>query len=369
MPTKTPLPKPAFRPSSHSAFAADLRTQAQAYLEGRGDHRYGNAGTAFKAAALATLAATLFAASLRAGSGLAFAGLYLGFYVAAVLLSTNTLHDASHGALFASRTLNAAAMRAVAIVLGFEPVYWKARHVRYHHPHANIEHCDLDTASNPFLRQTPFQRWLPQFRFQHLYWPLVAALSMPYIVWVYDWSDRLGWTPLAKDRLLPGLGGWMRFALSKLAHLVLCLGIPALVAGPAVGYATVIAAYLLGQMVGSYLLLALILGTHWAETHFYDIGDGSPLPHTREEHALLTCCDWLPRPRALGILLGGLHLHATHHLFPMYSHRHYPELAHIVEQLAGRHGLPYRCLGYSELIAAQQRFLKAMGQKPDHSKT
>lgn len=358
------LPRPVFRRSSYSTFATDLREAAQAYLAGRGDHRYGDLGTACKALVLGLLAIGCFEAAMRADGGPAFVGLYLGFYVASVLLSTNTLHDASHGALFASRRLNAVAMRPVAIVLGFEPVYWKARHVRYHHPHANIEHCDLDTAANPFLRQTPFQRWMPQFRFQHLYWPLVAALSMPYVVWVYDWSDRLGLTPLAKERLMPGVRGWLTFTLSKVLHLALCLGVPAWLVGPSLGYGTVILAYLLGQMVASYLLLALILGTHWAQTEFYDVGDGEPLAHTREEHALLTSCDWQPRPRILGVLLGGLHLHATHHLFPMYGHRHYPALARLVAQHAERHGLPYRCLSYRELIRAQQCFLKSMGMKP-----
>lgn len=363
------LPRPSFAPSTRSSFADELHEQARAYLQRNGDHRYASAATAWKAAALAMLTGALFIASLHASNGVAFIVAFLAFSVSAVLLSMNVSHDAAHGALFRSRALNATAARLVTISLGIEPVYWRVRHVRYHHPNANIEHCDLDTAANAFLRQTPFQPWYPQFRFQQYYWPVIAALSMSYIAWVYDWSDRLGVTPLSNDRPLPGLGGWLCFVGSKLAHLFLCLAIPLCIAGPKAGYGAVVSGYLLGQMVASGILLTMILGTHWAGTRFYDVSDGTPLPHTREEHIFLTCCDWTPRPRFLGSLMGGLvgglNLHLTHHLFPAYSHRHYPALASIVEQLAARHGLRYRCLSYGALLGAQYRFLKSMGERPE----
>lgn len=349
---------------SRSTFHGEAREAALIYLAARNDHRYGNAATALKTASLAFCASALFLLALRATGGVAFIGFYAAMEFAAVMLSVNSMHDASHGALFRSKLLNAITMRAVSLPLGIEPVYWQTRHVRYHHPYANIEHHDLDTAANHFLRQTPFQPWYPQFRFQHLYWPAIAALSMPYIGWIYDWSDRLGLTPLARDRLLPGLRGWVLFITSKLLHFGVFLVVPLLVVGPTIGYGPVFGAYVLGQCLASCILLTLILGTHWAETRFFDLSDGEPLPHTRDEHAFLTCCDWSFRSRFLNGSLGGVNLHLTHHLFPAYSHRHYPALARIVEKLAVRHDLPYRHLTYGELISAQQRFLRSMGKRP-----
>jgi linoleoyl-CoA desaturase len=357
------LARPVFLPSSHTTFAAELHAAVCAYLEARSDHRYGNATTAFKVLILTIATVALFIASLHATRGIVFILLYCTFYVAAVLLSANTTHDASHGALFRSRALNALTMRIITIPLGIEPVYWGTRHVRYHHDNANIEHVDLDTEANAFLRQSPFQPWHWQFRFQPFYYPLVAGFSLSWIGWVYDWSDRLGHTPLADDNLLPGLPGWTTFILSKLAHFGLFLGVPLLVAGPSAGYGAVIGGYVAGQMLASSLLLMLLLASHWADTQFFDVSDGMPLPHTREEHIFLTSCDWEPTPQILGVLFGGLHLHLTHHLFPGYSNRHYHALHKIVAQIAARHGLPYRCLSHRELITARQRFLKLMGRQ------
>ncbi|MDR2219951.1 MAG: fatty acid desaturase [Methylobacillus sp.] len=356
--------RPVFQPSHHNAFAAELRAAAQTWLDEHHDHRHANTAAILKISVIAAVAALFYTAALHAVSGYVYVGLYVCFAVAAMLLAANTLHDASHGALFRSRAMNGVVMRFSAIPLGIEPVYWQVRHVRYHHPNANIEHIDLDTAANRFLRQTPFQPWFPQFRFQHLYWPLIAGLSLPYIGLIYDWSDRFGMTPLAQDRALRGVGGWLRFVASKLAHLLLCLGLPLWLVAPTIGYTAVIVAYVSGQLLASSLLVTLILGTHWADAHFYDVSDGKPLPHTREEHAFLTCCDWTAPP-LMGGLLGGLNLHLTHHLFPHVHHRHYPALAKLVAQTAARHGLSYRCLSYRELLRAQQHFLKSMGQRPE----
>jgi linoleoyl-CoA desaturase len=363
---KSGFTRPRFKASSSSPFSAEVQAAARDYLDSRGDNRYGNVITAVKASLLALCALVFYALAMQTLSAGCFVAWYVAMFLMCTLLSVNTMHDASHHARFRSRALNELTMRIVTLPLGIEPAYWQARHVRYHHQYANIEHCDLDTTANRFLRQSPFQPWHPQFRFQHLYWPLVAGLSMPYISLVYDWADRLALTPIESERLLPGLRGWSLFAASKLLHLAVFLAAPLYFVGPSVGYGAVIFGYALGLIGASCVLLTLILGTHWADTQFFELDDSEALPHTRDAHAFLTCCDWMPRPRALHALLGGLNLHLTHHLFPSYGHRHYAELARIVERTAQRHGMPYRCLSHFELLSAQQRFLRSMGQRPAH---
>ncbi|WP_245587277.1 fatty acid desaturase family protein [Comamonas composti] len=355
---------PGFDESADRAFSRELRTAARALLEQAGDHRYADAGIWLKIGLLLLGTLLFYGLALAAGSAWSFGVLYVLMHLCAVLLAVNVSHDASHGALSPRPWVNALAMRLAALPMGNEPVFWKQRHVRYHHPYANIEHYDVDTEANAFLRQTPHQAWYPWFRFQHLYWPVIAALSLLYVSLVYDWSDRLGKTPLAKDRLLPGLRGWAVFVFSKLAHLGLFLVLPLVLQGPQLGYGAILLAWLCGQALASWVLLTLLLGTHWAETEFFELDAEARLDHSRDRHAFLTSCDWQPRPGFLGHLTGGLNHHLTHHLLPGYSHRHYPALADKVRDLAARHELDYRRLGYFELVASQQRFLKAMGRRP-----
>lgn len=114
-------------------------------------------------------------------------------------------------------------------------------------------------------------------------------------------------------------------------------------------------------MGASCVLVALILGTHWAEVEFFK-PSRRVLERDWYEHSFRIACDWSPRPAALSHSMGGLNYHLTHHLFPTWSHRHYRQLAAIVADVASRHGLCYRELNYTQLIASQQDFLKSMGR-------
>ncbi|TPV56152.1 acyl-CoA desaturase, partial [Serratia marcescens] len=93
-------------------------------------------------------------------------------------------------------------------------------------------------------------------RYQHLYWPLIAALSLPYIAWIFDWSDRLDKTPLREKRVLAGRGGWTLFVLCKLLHVALVLVVPLILCHlHGIGWGWVLLAYALSQMFASLLVV------------------------------------------------------------------------------------------------------------------
>ncbi len=360
------LPPLRFQPARDSAFRRELRDRAEQALAEDGAHRHANWVVGLKAALLLLLTAATFGFALLAQNRVQFALGYIGFLVLAMVLAMNTLHDAAHNALFKPRWLNRLAMRVASIPLGIDTDFWTIRHVHFHHTYANVDRYDLDIEPNAFLRQTPFHAWAPQFRYQHLYWPLVAALSLPYLNWYGDWADRLGLTPVRAHSKWQGWRGWAVFLSFKAAHIGLVIGVPLwALQDSGMGWPTVVASYLAGQLIGSCALVALILGTHWAEVEFFAAGDDAALPHDWYQHTFRTSCDWSPRPAALAFWLGGLNYHLTHHLFPTYSHRHYRKLAPIVADVAARHGLRYRELGYGQLIASQQAFLKSMGREPN----
>lgn len=352
-----------FKRGAPSDLGHQLRDAAQAHLQTTHDHRYANPALWVKGLLLAASTGLCYWSALSTHSPLAFMGWFTLSLFLAMACAMNILHDGAHLALFRSRPLNRLAMRLVALPIGIDTDYWAIRHVQFHHTYANIEGYDLDIEPNAFLRQTPFHPPHPRYRFQHLYWPLIAALSLPYLNWYSDWLDACGRTPV---RSRSGGRAWGAFLTFKLLHVALVLALPIWMAQMhGIAWPLVLATYFGGQMLASLFLVALILGTHWAEVQFYRPDPSGVMPHTWAEHAFHTCCDWTPRPAVLGYWMGGLNHHLTHHLFPTYSHRHYPALAAIVAQLSGAHSAPnrmaYRNLGYTELLRAQQRFLKSMG--------
>ncbi|MCS3430703.1 acyl-CoA desaturase [Klebsiella sp. BIGb0407] len=348
---------------SEQAFHQHLQQAAREYLGH--DHAYADGWQWSKALLLLGLSVLCYGITLMTTQSWLFACSYFIFIMMAMLLNVNVNHDASHNTFSRRPGINRFVGRLVTLPLGVDPDYWRVRHVIFHHQYANIEIYDLDTEENGIFRQSPFQQWRRHMRYQHLYWPLIAALSLPWITWVFDWRDRLNKTPLRQEKLLSGKQGWALFIGSKVAHLLLVLVVPLMV-GLQHGISpwTAMLIYLFSQMCASLMVVFLLLGTHWAEAEFFEAPENKQMPHGWYHHNFATACDWVASPRWLHHLTGGLNYHLTHHLFPQLNHRHYPALAEIIGELATCYGMDYRCIGYRELLVRQRRFLRQMGQPP-----
>ncbi len=359
--------KPAltFANEQDKAFANELKHASKQYLEQQQTHKYADGRFLAKLILLLTLAIIFYVCCLQAKTIIGYALYFAAFMWTAMMLSMNSFHDASHGSVFRKPAYNRWLMAMVCIPMGTDPHYWTLRHVHFHHTYPNIDGYDLDTEPNPALRQTPFQNWSPQYQYQYLYWPLVAAISLGYLCWISDWLDRFGKTPLATFSYLKQRRYWLQFFLLKFVHLGVVFLIPLLALNDTqIPWWQILVVYLLVQAFVSCFLVITILGTHWADVEFFYPATNNKIPHSWQRHAFLTACDWQPRPRWLNHWLGGLDLHLTHHLLPGYSNRHYAALADIVAVLAEKHSLPYRRISYTQLFKLQQKFLKKMGQKP-----
>lgn len=359
-----------FNPTRRLSFPADnprlagaLHHQSRAYLAQHRDHRYADGRMWLKMLALIGGCIACYGAALRQSHTALFMLWYLATMVFAMLLAVNVVHDASHNAFLRGKRANAWLNRIVAVPLGLDPDCWRVRHVRYHHGYTNIEFYDPDTAENGLLRQTPWQRWRPFMRAQRYYWPLVAALTFPWYIWVVDWLDRGGMTPVTPHLAQQGVAGWGVFLLGKAAHTLLALVLPAVCMADKSALA-IVAVYLVCQMVSSFIFVMLIVGTHWAKGRVMLPPVSGKMPEGRLAHIFATTFDWTMRPAGLGYWLGGINLHLTHHLFPHWNHRHYPALSRIIKEIAHREGMACRTLSLGDLLSLQQRFLQRMGERP-----
>jgi linoleoyl-CoA desaturase len=356
-----------FNKMDKKEFSIELKQQVHEYIEHNKTHRFADLRLGIKIVFLMLLTGALYFFSLQMTTFLSFTLLFMGFMFTAMVLAMNSFHDASHGSIFRTHKFNRWLMALVSIPIGIDPAIWTIRHVHFHHTYPNIEGYDLDIEPNPLLRQTPFHNWAPQHQYQFLYWPLVAAISLPYLCWYSDWIDKLGKTPLVRFSHLQKKSSWLKFLGLKAAHITLTLLLPMYIFyGSEIVWWHILSVYLFTQMIISCFLVMIILGTHWSDVEFFQPQSNNSIEHSWHHHAFLTACDWQPHPRCLGYWLGGLDLHLTHHLLPGYSHRHYQALAKIVEKTAKKNQLPYRNIRYGQLFKMQQKFLKKMGEKPNN---
>lgn len=345
----------------------DLLAAAQQYLHSHNDHRFADTKMLSKSFFLIALCATAYLTALLSSHFVVIVIFYVVFMVLTLLMAINIVHDASHNAIFKQEWANRWLNFFVTLPLGIDPDCWRVRHIVLHHAYTNIQHYDLDIEENGVLRQTPFQRWIPLMRWQHFYWPIVAAFTFPSLIWFYDWADRAGFTQAQRKMRYQGIKGWAIFILSKALHLSISLAIPYLILAPkGISFSTLLLLYLLSQLFASFIFVMLILGTHWGRATYYQAPPEGVMPHGFYTHTFNTTYDWYFLNDHVSYWLGGLNLHLTHHLFANWNHRHYPTLSQLVAQIAQQHSfVSYQRVPLKQLFADQQRFLKAMGQNPN----
>jgi len=354
---------PTYQQREDLALHRELTQAANRYLAEKRDHRFANGGMMAKVLFLLSLGALFYGLSLSATTPLGFVCGYFGFIFIALMLAINAVHDASHNAFFRQQWANRALNMVICIPLGLDPDCWRVRHVECHHAHLNVKGFDLDIEENGVLRQTPFQRIKGFMRAQQYYWPFVAALTFPCIIWFFDWIDRAGKTRVRPKMRHQGMSGWRIFLTAKALHLLLALIVPYWILHPqGISAEMLLLCYVGSQMLASLIFVVLILGSHWAMGTFYEVPAEGRFNHGRYRHVFATTIDWVPRPRQASYWLGELNRHLTHHIFPHWSHRHYPVLSAIIAEVAPRHGVTYHCVSLGEILLAQQRFLRAMGR-------
>lgn len=346
------------------AFCKELMSAVNQYLKNNNDHQYANFLSWLKIFILLGLSIVCYLTTLTTTSKWLFFISYFGFFISCMFAAINILHDAAHDAILKNTWKNRLLCRLVSIPLGIDADFWRVRHAHFHHTYPNVEHYDLDTEENGFFRQTPFQKWRWYMKYQTFYWPFIASLSLPYISWIFDWSDKLGKTQLKYKNVLTGFRGWLVFLISKALHFIITLIIPIYLCTQHlnISWTAIFFSYLLSLMLASLMIVFLFLGTHWTEPKFTSPPDSGPIQHSWFQQSFDSTCDWMPTPAFLGVMLGGIHLHLTHHLFPKWHHRHYKQLSKIIAPLAIKYGFNYRLLSYRQLMQSQHRFLKEMGK-------
>jgi linoleoyl-CoA desaturase len=291
---------------------------------------------------------------------LAACSLILGFLLACI--GFNVMHDANHGSYSSRKWVNEL-LGLTLNALGGNNFIWKQKHNIVHHTYTNIDGVDDDIAKSPFIRMCSSQRWVPAHRVQHLYTPLLYALSS--MIWIlfqdFDkyFKRKIVDTPLSR---MSTMDHWV-FWVSKILYLLFYIAIPIWVMGWQPGLL-----FFLSLHVGLGLTLSIVfqLAHVVEETEFEaTTADARQIENEWAIHQVRTTANFSPNRPVLSWFVGGLNYQIEHHLFPRVSHVHYPAISKLVLKECADFNLPYNSLpSFKAAVNSHFRFIRSLGRKP-----
>jgi linoleoyl-CoA desaturase len=362
---ETTAPTPRVRFAGRGAFSRELEERVDAYFDGgaRPGPRRDVPGMYLKSAVILTWFAGSWAllvfAATSAWQGVLCA-MSLGLSIAAVGMGVQ--HDANHGG-YSRRAWVNRMFGFTLDVMGVCSFFWRQKHNVIHHTYTNVEGIDFDLDFGIIARLTPEQRRRPWHRYQHVYIWFLYGFLLP--KWVFYDDFVILRTRKTGPHELPRMSrveialffGW------KLFFVGWSIVIPALF-HPLwqVAVFHLIAVYTMGVTLSSVFQLA-----HCVEDADFPAPPTS-CPPEWTVHQIATTVDFAHGRPILTWFLGGLSYQVEHHLFPKVCHLHYPALAHIVDDVASRHGIRRRnIVSLGGALGSHFRHLRRLGQPDDHA--
>ncbi len=260
----------------------------------------------------------------------------LGLVMASI--GFNVMHDACHGSYSKNETVNNILGYSLNI-LGGNAFIWKQKHNIIHHTYTNVDGIDDDIAKSPVIRQCYTQKWVPAHKVQHLYLPLIYAITSLAWVFIMDFqkyfSGKIFRTPIwkmdNKERII-FWAGKLFFALFYMALPIYLLG-----------FSTWIIGFLVTHVFMGFTLAIVFQLAHVVENvHFVEANEQDlHIEDSWAKHEVMTTANFAPKNFFVNWFVGGLNYQIEHHLFPKVSHIHYPAISEIVKRICAKHNITY----------------------------
>lgn len=287
-----------------------------------------------------------------------------GFGIAGIGMSI--MHDANHGAYSDNKTVNMLLGGTLNIIGGFD-VNWRFQHNILHHTYTNITHIDEDIDQRLKMRWSPYFKWHPVQRYQHIY--AFIAYCLATLSWVvmkdvkqYFTYTRNGVNKCSRQKYILDL---IKLIFFKIIYITYIIIIPIVVLGYGTGL--IIGSFLLMHAIGGFVLSTVFQLAHVVE------GAEFPMPNDKGEienewaiHQMITTADFGHESKLLTWYTGGLTHQIEHHIFPDICHIHYPKIANIVKRTAQEFGIPYNYnKTYLSALKSHIVMLKKFGLQSD----
>ncbi len=349
--------------NQNAVFYSFLKESVDGYFKQSGLNKTGNIHLYVKSAIfiLAALAlyTTLLFINLPTPLGIVLSIIFGGVLAC---IGFNVMHDANHDSYSSRKWVNKT-LGLTINALGANNFIWKQKHNIIHHTYTNIDGVDDDIAKSPFIRMCGTQRWVSAHRIQHLYTPLLYALSS--MIWIlYQDFEKYFKRKICGTQLRTMSGSdHLLFWGSKVLYILFYLAIPMLLLGWKLWLL-----YFLCMHIGLGLILSIIfqLAHVVEETTFEFVGNNDKqIENEWAIHQVRTTANFSAGNKVISWFAGGLNYQIEHHLFPKISHIHYPALSQLVKAACNKFQLPYNSIPTMRAaVASHFRFIKQMGRRP-----
>ena len=345
-------------------FLMELRTSVNDYFETNNIEPYGNKKIIVKSVfmGIVYLAPLILMISGVFTSVWAVLACWLVMGLGKSGVGMATMHDANHGSFSKKKWVNKLFGNSLYLLGGYPP-NWRYQHNTLHHGYTNVEGHDEDIAPPGILRLSPHRPLKKIHRYQHLYaWFLYSLMTISWII-TKDFNRMKKYKKMGVK--LSGKRKYSRMMaeliVSKIAYYIIFLVVPLLTIP--VAWYWVVAGFLLMHFTAGLVLGAIFQTAHVVPTSEYPLPDeNNEMDYNWAAHQLYTTCNFAPKNRVFGWLIGGLNHQVEHHLFPNISHIHYRKISAIVKEKAREYGLPYHVNhSFMGAIGQHVRMLKLLG--------
>jgi linoleoyl-CoA desaturase len=288
-------------------------------------------------------------------------GSVLGFLCACI--GFNVMHDANHGS-YSSRAWVNNTLGLTLNALGGNSFIWRHKHNIIHHTYPNVDGIDDDIAKSPFIRMCSSQRWVPMHKIQHIYTPILYAISSMIWILFQDFEKYFKRKVHNTDLQKMKTGDHVIFWISKVLYVFFYIVLPMLLTGWQQGLAFFISLHI-GQGFTLAIVFQLAHVVEETEFAFAPLNETTVIENEWAIHQLKTTSNFSPKNKVITWFAGGLNYQVEHHLFPRISHIHYPAMSKIVKEQCEAFNIPYNCIPtFNRAVVSHFRFIKLLGRKP-----
>jgi len=354
--------KASFTNNEAGNFVRELNRRVNEYFLKNGISKHANTWMVFKIIICFSLYISLYAVIMLDIIPPVYLVLIIFLFgLSCALLGFNVAHDASHGALFSSRSLNLIFSYSFELI-GISSYAWHLKHNVVHHNNPNLQYGDFDIEGGPILRFSPADKKQPYHRYQHIYAPFVYLLLSLAMLFFLDFKVVFGTKREEIDGKKHPLKQKIIFIVAKILYLFLMLGLPIILLH--YPWWQILLGFFLMHFTLSILLSIILLPAHVFELTEYPVreADGR-IRGGWSLYQMRTTMDYSRKSKLCNFLFGGLNINVVHHLFPKICHVHLIPVSDILRTTADEHGITYHTKSIWAAMKSHFAELRKLGRQ------